>query len=221
MKQAVVCGLGLMACLVALAGLAGCSDGPAGEPVATLVYQGPSVSPAVTYAAWVEDSQGNNLQNLYVCQRVADGSLTGDPLPVWTTLKRPQRSDIDGVAGASQQGGLEVVRTLELGGVRQFRICFEIDRSLNDNQYFGDRPAFTYRSGLIDLDNLQASYSLALEGWMSNNTLSGPYSQAPLAGSAIPGWAAFAWMTDLAWVADAGGSTWNDMVSSLTVTVRR
>jgi hypothetical protein len=49
---------------------------------------------------------------------------------------------------------------------------------------------------------------------MANETLSGTYSQKPKSGVDIPGFASFALMADLSWIAPQ-----DDMVSSLRATV--
>jgi hypothetical protein len=187
----------------------------------TLQFAGPSVSSSTVYAAWLEDESGACIQNIYVCNRLLPAitdtsSLTGIAIPNWRLNKYTQNNTVDGVTGASVQGtaGLSVTRSLSIGSARKFRAYFEIDRSWNDNTYFSDRPSFIYRSGLIDLDNLQSSYALSLYGWMSNDTGSsaGTLSQEPL--SNISGWAKETLMTDLSYIAPT-----NDMVSSLSVTV--
>jgi hypothetical protein len=179
------------------------------------------VSSSTVYAAWLENEAGTNVQNVYVCNRLlpsitSSEGLTGFAIPNWQLKKYTQNANVDGVTGASVQGtaGLSVTRSLSIGSARKFRAYFEIDRSWNSNTYFNDRPSFIYRSELIDLDSLQASYALSLYGWMSNDTLAsaGSLSQEPL--SAISGWEKNKLMSDLTFIAPV-----SDMVSSLTVTV--
>jgi hypothetical protein len=221
--------IGILVCIIA-SGVIACNNSDSsrdtgGTPPAansgydvTLSFKGPSVSPNTLYVCWIEDESGTNLQNIYVCNREMGigGGLTGTPLPYWKTTKYTvMNSDVSAVTGASIQGsaGLSITRTLNLGTVKKFRVCFEIDRSVNSNTYFGDRPSFIYRSAVIDLDALSpAAYTLSLYGWMSNDTLSGTYSQNPV--STILGWAAFTLMTDLSYIAPD-----TDMVSTLTATV--
>jgi hypothetical protein len=187
----------------------------------TLQFTGPSLSSNAVYAAWLEDESGTCIQNIYVCNRLlpditGDITLTGTAIPNWKLKKYTQNNKVDGVTGASIQGstGLSVTRSLSIGSVRKLRAYFEIDRSWNDNTYFSDRPSFVYRSEVIDLDSLQASYALSLYGWMSNDTgtSAGTLSQEPL--STISGWKKETLMTDLSYIAPT-----NDMVSSLSVTV--
>lgn len=187
-------------------------------PSVTLNYTGPKYPTwKVIYAAWIEDENGANLQNLYVCKREVAQDLTGVPLPYWYTLKRPQRPELDAVSGPSTQGSKTVSRKLETGAVRKFRVCFEIDRSKNNNDWFTDRPSFVYKTALINLDSLQASYDLKLEGWMSNDT-TGTYGQNPQV--AIPGWKPYLYMTDLRYIAATGtANDLSDLVTALNATV--
>jgi hypothetical protein len=125
-------------------------------------------------------------------------------------------SDIDGVTGASTQGNFSITRTLSLGSTRRFKVCFDVDRSWNSNSHFPDRPAFTYSTGIIDLDSLSASYPLSVAGWMSNGTTGSSLGQYP---SPVPsGFATYTFMTDLGYIQDAGGSL-NDMITSIQAVV--
>jgi hypothetical protein len=185
---------------------------------ATLTFNGPTVSHGTAYVCWIENESGTDIQNFYVCNRVVaiGGALTGTAIPYWKTTKYNVLSNIDGVTGASIQGavGLSISRTLNIGAVRKFRVCFEIDMSLNSNTYFGDKPAYIYRSDVIDLDSLSSSaYNLSLYGWMSNDT-TGTYGQAPI--TAITGWTTYKLMTDLSYIAPV-----TDMVSTLTILISK
>jgi hypothetical protein len=189
---------------------------PASDYSLAFSFTGPNAGSNTVYAVWIEDENEENIQNIYVCDREAslvgpNHTLTGDALPNWLTKKYPQHKDIAGVTGASKQSGFSVTRGLSIGTVRRIRVVFEIDRSTNSNAYFIDRPAFTYSSGLIDLDDLKPSYSLSLMGWMSNDTTGTPYGQQPK--SSIPGFEQYKLMTDPTYVQDPSGST-ADMVSS-------
>jgi hypothetical protein len=183
----------------------------------TLDFSGPSVSPSSVYACWIENEAGDNVKNLYVCNSVVGigRTLTGDALPFWKTVKYTANDDIDGITGASVQGsaGLSVSRNVSAGFPTKFRVYFEIDRSVNNNTYFGDRPSMIFRSELIDATSLSSSpYPLTAYAWMANGTDSGTYSQAP--NTTIPGFATYKLMTDLSWIQNT-----TDMVSSLAVTV--
>jgi len=191
---------------------------PANSELAVKIdFTGPDVSPNSVYACWIENESGTNVKNLYVCNTVVGigKTLTGDALPLWKTVKYSENNVIDGVTGASVQGntGLSVSRDLPTEFPTKFRVCFEIDRSLNKNTYFDDRPSMIFRSVLIDAAALSSSpYALSAYAWMANGTQSGTYGQNPL--SPIPGFATYKLMTDLSWIASTA-----DMVSSLSVTV--
>lgn len=220
--------LGLAVALLALA----CAQNPAssGSPQSPAAPAGgkgytvgfaftpvsPLPSSAMVYAVWLEDKAGNNLQNLYVCQKVAKNSLTGTPLPNWNGAKRAQLGSVDAVSGASVQSGFSVGRSLAVGSARVFRVCFEVDRSTNGNDYFVDRPAFTYATDWIDLDRLAPAYPLAVVGWMSNDTAGSPYGQQPT--TTIPGFGKYVFMTDLGYIKDKFGSL-KDMVEGAAATV--
>lgn len=206
----------------------------------SLVFTGPSDSTnslSTAYVAWIENEEGDNLQNLYVCNRVAANvgyidpdpdttysGLYGTALPNWSTIKYVNNSDIDDVTGASTQLSNTITVSLDVGSETEIYVFFEIDRSKNSNTYFYDRPSYTYKSDLIDIDSLSTdgSYSFELNGWMSNDTGNTDqyiqYSQEPK--ETITGWAVETYMTDayLSWIADSEGNT-DDLVTSLTVTI--
>jgi hypothetical protein len=180
----------------------------------SLSFSGPNVSPQAVYASWVEDENENNIQNIYICNSLLGigKTLHGDAIPYWTTVKYPQNKTVDGVTGASIQKEFKIQRDLILNTKNKFKVCFEIDRSLNDNEYFNDRPSFVYKTNLIDINDLKDSYTLNLVGWMTNDTNTGTYSQAPI--KDIPDYEEYKLMPDLSYIEDHG-----DMVNSLEVTL--
>ena len=192
-----------------------------GEYRVLLNFSGPSVSPAVVYVAWIENENGNNLQNLYICNSVLGigKTLTGVALPYWHTEKYSAATPddfppTDGLTGASTQVSKTISRDLSIGSETKFRLCFEIDRSLNANEYFTDRPSFIYKSEVIDLSALKSSYSLPLVAFMPNATLDGTWSQKPRDGKTVTGFAAYAYLTDLTYIAPI-----DDMVTGLSAEV--
>jgi hypothetical protein len=225
-----------LSCLIALAGILAVScpsavddkpgtTPPPGSYSVTVSFSGPDQPRAVVYAAWIENESGKNIQNLYVCGTAAAGSLKGDALPNW---KRPMgtpnaanaNSNVDGVTGASTQRSKTFTRLLNGGSPRKFYICFEIDRSTNDNAYFPDRPAYTYRTALIDLDNLESSYTLGLFGWTANNTgdpdndPGTEYSQQPINAAAVPEFVQYTLIQNTTHVGPL-----NEMVSTLVASI--
>jgi len=223
MKKQGIQGLVRIACATAAILALAISCAPPSEYTVKFSFTGPATSPPKVYAVWLEDESGKNIQNVYVCSKEASlvglvPVLTGDALPNWLTKKYPQHKDINAVTGASIQSGFSVSRGISVGSVKKFKVCFEIDRSTNGNAYFIDRPAFSYATGVIDLDDLQQSYPLALSGWMANDTSGTPYGQQPQ--STIPGFAQYAFMADLTYIKDGTGSL-DDMVSSAQAIVTR
>ena len=138
--------------------------------------------------------------------------------------KLTKNGNIDGITGASDQVNI-ISRDFETGSKRRFRLCLEIDRSRNNNAYFdNDRPSFIYKSEIIDVDNLQGSYSIASKpfGWMSNDT-TGTYGQQP--NLSIPNFTTFRLMTDviednIKYVVDSDGD-YNDLITNLTLEVTK
>ncbi len=129
-----------------------------------------SFSRSIVYVIWIENQAGNNIQNLYVCERLVgkgNGPLTGTALPYWKTNKYPG-SSIDGVTGATEKGNFVLTRNLANFGIRKFKIYMELDRSFDENDWFKDQPALIYSTSEIDLDNLQPQYDFSPVGWSPN-----------------------------------------------------
>ncbi len=208
------------ACLL----LAACPDqrGPAPDPSGyrvELEFLGPVCTPHTVYAAWIEDEYGNNLQNIYICNRVkpAQEDLEGTPLPYWTRDKYSSSVAVDAVSTPSVQSDnttIAMIKDMDFTPVWQFRICFDIDRSTNSNDYFYDRPAFTYKTEIIDFADLKSSYDLSLTGWMANSTAGTTYGQQPKITGAVTDFAQFEFNTHLEFIEPLG-----DMVASLTARV--
>ena len=183
--------IGIICAVVFAGALTGCplfgQDGEANIPDqvdVTLSFSSVDSSWGNIHVSWIEGAAGNVLQNLFVCERLVNGySLTGTVLPYWSTEKIDS-APYDGLTGASvdAQGYPDpfvVTRTFVPGETRYIRVCFEVDRSRNENGYFVDKPCYIFRTGLIDLTELQGEYDLTLYGWMSTETDSGQYSQWP------------------------------------------
>ena len=157
----------------------------------TLTLNFPEISSngwKATYVAWIEDLDGNNIQNLYICKKlltdiISDPSkLEGDPLPYWRKNKLSiiDLSQVDAVSGASIQKSFKIARELYISNNNsEIRVCLEIDRAKNGNEYFDDRPSFIYKTDTIDLNNLKDSYSLKLNGFMADKTSSKGFAQNP------------------------------------------
>jgi len=131
---------------------------------------GSTTSPNV-YVAWVEDMDGNVIQNLAVCNRLLGigGALTNTALPFWKTFRySAAQVALDAVTGATiQKKDFSVTRALKSATITKFKVCFETDRSFDKNDWFTDQPALLY-SAIVDLTNPQTSYPLTLEAWTPN-----------------------------------------------------
>ncbi len=157
----------------------------------TLTLNFPEISPNgwdATYVAWIEDLNGNNLQNLYICEKVLTDitsnpdQLLGEPLPYWRKNKLSviDLSQIDAITGASIQKSFKIARELYISNNNsKIIVCLEIDRAKNGNEYFDDRPSFIYKTDTIDLNNLKDSYSLKLNGFMADKTATKGFAQNP------------------------------------------
>jgi len=121
------------------------------------------------YVAWIEDMNGSVIQNLVVCNRLLDGTLTHTALPFWKTFRYDAAQvALDAVTGATiQKKDFSVSRVYKGGAITKFKVCFETDRSYDKNDWFGNQPALLY-SATVDLAKAQTSYPLALEAWTPN-----------------------------------------------------
>lgn len=127
-------------------------------------------SRSIVYVIWIENQAGNNIQNLYICERLLGGgagALHGTALPYWKSHKYPG-SSIDGVTGATESGNFILTGNLADSGIRKFKIYMELDRSYDVNDWFNDQPALIYSTDEIDLDNLQPQYYFSPIGWSPN-----------------------------------------------------
>jgi len=124
------------------------------------------------YVAWIEDMDGNVIQNLVICNRVLGigKTLTNTALPFWKTFRyNAAQVDLDAVTGATiAKTDFSVSRTFKSTTITKFKVCFETDRSFDINDWFTtDQPALLY-SAIVDLTKAQTSYSLTLEAWTPN-----------------------------------------------------
>lgn len=175
----------------------------------------PSGSGAVVYACWIEDENGHFLQNVFVCDKLIKGGLTGVAIPMWKTTTYPL--DIDAVSGATVTNNLSFTTGLKEVS-KKLRVYFEVDHSWNGNTYFYDRPSFIYRSDLIDVANLNVGgYDLSPLGWMSNDSEGTSTGQQPK--SAIDGYEQYKLMEGTANLQYIQDSSY--MTSTLKATVRK
>ncbi len=140
------------------------------------------------YVAWIEDLDGNNLQNLYICEKILKDitsnpdQLLGEPLPYWRRIKSYviDPSLVDAITGASIQKSHSIIRTFYINDKNlKIKVCLEIDRSKNGNKYFEDRPSFIYKTDTIDFNTLESKYSLKLRAFMADNIATKGFAQNP------------------------------------------
>ncbi len=131
------------------------------------------------YVIWLENSAGE-IQNLYVCKRLLDGSITDyrSALPYWQ-LNRYNGADkkfldeVDAVTGpteANKDFSLTASISKDLG--EKFTVYFEIDQAFDFNDWFPgkaydmrDQPSVVY-SADIDLSKDQKKYELKVLGFV-------------------------------------------------------
>ena len=122
-----------------------------------------TAKPAIVYVIWIENKAGTFVQNLYVCGRLLDNSLSGIPLPYWTMNKKDDTS-IDGLSGATVLPEFSISRVLSPEAGRQFTVYAEVDHSFDNNDWFRNQPAVLFGVE-VDLDTLKPQYEMAPLGW--------------------------------------------------------
>ncbi|MBN2340070.1 MAG: hypothetical protein JXX29_14950 [Deltaproteobacteria bacterium] len=144
------------------------TDG-ADEITVTLI-EDPDNSPPIVYVIWLENEDHTFVQNLYICSRVIDGSLTGTPLPYWYMNKR-NNSEIDGLSGATVVPSFTVSRELAEEASGNITVYAEVDHSFDNNDWFINQPALLYAVD-VNLNQIHASYTMTPIGWTkaSQNT---------------------------------------------------
>ncbi len=127
----------------------------------------------IAYVCWIENSSKNFIQNVFVCKRVVNGTLTGTALPYWKVNKFPvsDSSEIDAVTKATvKNSDFNIDFNVKDNSVRKFKIYFEVDHSFDSNEWFNDQPALIY-SADIDLDSNAKEYTLNCIGWSRGDKL--------------------------------------------------
>lgn len=122
------------------------------------------------YVIWIEDTTSGFLQNIYICQKLITGGLTGTVLPYWKINKYPDSSssEIDAVTSATKANtDFSVSAVLKDSTIRNFVLYFEMDRYAEPNDWFSDQPALLY-SVTINLDDDTSEYELFPTGWTPN-----------------------------------------------------
>jgi hypothetical protein len=123
------------------------------------------------YVIWAENESSSFVQNISICQKLLNGSLTGIALPYWKINVYPSsdNTEVDAVTGATQaKTDFTVSADIKDSTVREFTLYFETDRSFNPNDWFSDQPAILY-SAEINLDDNINTYELQAVGWTPND----------------------------------------------------
>lgn len=123
------------------------------------------------YTVWMENSAKSYIQNIFVCNKLIAGGLTGTALPHWKLNVYPKSStsEVDSVTAATTANSDFTVSAIQKKkSIRKFTLFFEIDRSFEPNDWFNDQPALLYYAE-IDLDQNVSEYELKLLGWTPNN----------------------------------------------------
>ena len=126
------------------------------------------------YAIWLKDKNSAYTQQLQACDKANDDifatvkPLSGTALPYWTTKIVPDSTfaEIDAVSGPTEQKkAFTVARVLARPDIRKFTVYVEHDQSWDKNDWFlKNEPAVRYEVD-VDLDHLQAEYTLQARGW--------------------------------------------------------
>lgn len=140
------------------------------KPVVTVNFQyGESLSPTAyknIYVIWIENKEESYLQNIFICNKLINGGLTGTALPYWKLNKYP--ASVDAVSSATKANqDFSVSAELSDITIRKFTVYFEVDRSFDPNDWFSDQPALLYEAE-IDLDSGVTEYEMTPVGWTPN-----------------------------------------------------
>jgi hypothetical protein len=182
---------------------------------------GAIIDPPIIYAIWLEDAAKTSIQNLYICARLLNNSLTNTALPYWSMNKLPisSRTEVDAVTGATfQKQDFSIEATVKAASIRKLVVYVEMDHSFDANDWFDNQPALLFAAD-VDLDSGKKAYTLSPIGWTANEGTAG----------VIQGAGAGSLQKEMRYIthhkADNGGFGQPDerastkMVGSLTVTI--
>ncbi|MBN2627012.1 MAG: hypothetical protein JXA95_10135 [Spirochaetales bacterium] len=131
------------------------------------------------YVIWLENEEGQ-MQHLYVCKRILDGSLTDGEfsLPFWHLNRydgndAALKADVDSVTGATKANrDFTVKADIDPALGQKFTLYFEYDQSFQFNDWFPgapynmfDQPSVLYKAQ-IDLSRGAADYTLEPVGFV-------------------------------------------------------
>jgi len=134
------------------------------------------------YIIWMEDTISGFIQNIFICQKLITGGLTGTVLPYWKINKYPvsSSSEIDAVTSATKANtDFSVSAVLKNSTIRNFVLYFEVDRYSEPNDWFTDQPARLYSVG-VNLDDGTSEYELLPIGWTPNENTQNQIPNTPM-----------------------------------------
>lgn len=134
------------------------------------------------YAIWMEDTTSGFLQNIFICQKLITGGLTGTVLPYWKINKYPESSlsEIDAVTSATQANtDFSVSAILKNSTVKNFVLYFEMDRYAEPNDWFSDQPALLYSANISVDNDTTSQYELSPTGWTPNEATTNVIPNTP------------------------------------------
>lgn len=135
------------------------------------------------YVAWIENTESGFIQNITVCKKLVNNSLTGIVLPFWKINKYPlSKNEADAISSATiQDKSFKKYFNLKDSSIKKFTIYFELDRSNEYNDWFTDKraqgapnyvqdqPAILYKAD-VDLDDTAVKiHELKLYAWTPND----------------------------------------------------
>ena len=138
------------------------------------------------YVIWLENSAGE-IQNLFVCRRLLDGSITDfrSALPFWQLNRyagagKAFRDEVDAVTGPTEANtDFTLTADIRPSLGDRFTLYFEIDQAFNFNDWFPgsawdmrDQPSVVYAAD-IDLASGQNRYDLKPLGFVPMYDLNG------------------------------------------------
>jgi len=133
------------------------------------------------YVIWIEDTTSGFLQNIFICQKLITGGLTGTALPYWKKNKYPDSSssEIDAVTSATQANtDFTVSAILKDSTVKNFTLYLEMDRYAEPNDWFTDQPALLY-SVNINIDDDISEYEFSPTGWTPHEAVANVIPNTP------------------------------------------
>lgn len=148
----------------------------------TFQYGEDGTSPDWTniYVIWLEAP--NFIQNMFVCEKLIKGGLTGTALPYWKVNKYSQssNSEIDAVTSATiKNTDFAITKVINDSTLKSITVNFETDRSFDPNDWFDNQPAILY-SATINLEDTISNYELVPVGWTPNEDTQNQVANTPM-----------------------------------------